>query len=191
VSALWCLAFALGARLGVLLPVLAVLAVVVNASILIAVPSVRALLVPRARDIFIGVGVGGFSLAATYGLYPFLRALWPPVVDDVHYLYATLPSSLASLPIVVGIVCAEELLWRGAVIEALRADHPKVTAAVLSSMLYASAQLGLGVVILGVLGVLLGTIWALQAVWTRRLVSSLIAHAIWTVTVFALVPLER
>ncbi len=190
-SVAWLAAFALGARAHAFLPVIGVVAAAVCATVLALSPEVRRMLRPRFRDVLWGIAGGGVSLSATYLLYPLVRALAPAVQGDVRFLYALVPVSAATLPVILVVVVAEELLWRGALQSALAVHHPTASAVVLSSALYAAAQLGLGAPILGAVALGLGLLWAVEASLTGRLVAPLVSHAMWTLTVFGVVPLEH
>ena len=189
-SVLWLVAFALGRRFGVTLAALGGAAFIVVAAALTQ-RDVRALLQPRLRDLFWGVAVGGASLGATYALYPLLRAGVPGLADDVRAFYTLVPVSAVTVPVVLLIVVAEELLWRGALLASLKREHPIVAAVALASVLYASAQLGAGLPVLAAAALGLGAAWAAEAVFTDGLFAPLVSHALWTLTVFGVFPLER
>ena len=190
-SVLWLIAFSTGARYLIMMPALSVVATSVLIIVLVFMQPVRARLKPKLRDVLWGVGVGGACVAATVVMYPLITSVAPSVADDVRFLYKLMPATWASIPIILLVVAAEELLWRGALFDALRADHPVLSAVVLLAMLYGAAQLGLGVPLLGVLGVGLGALWAAEAALTGGLVAPLISHAIWTIAVFGVIPLEK
>jgi membrane protease YdiL (CAAX protease family) len=191
VSVLWLALFSVAAHYFVMMPMLAAGGSAVVVGVLAWLPPVRARLAFRARDFFWGVAVGGASVAATYLCYPIIRALIPGIADDVSSIYRLMPATWFSFPVVLLVVCAEELLWRGALLDALRADHPVASAIVLSTTLYATAQLGLGVPALAVVAFGLGILWSIEAILTGRLIAGLVSHAIWSVTVFGVFPLEQ
>ena len=190
VSLLWLTAFSIGAQYYVMMPALAIGGAVVVVGVLTWLPPMRAHLKAKAIDVLIGIALAGVTLAATYLAYPLIRDLFPGVAEDVRSVYRLLPATKLAVPVVLLVVVAEELLWRGALLDALRADHPLASAVVLSSTLYGAAQLGLGVPALAIVGFALGVVWAGTAAVTGRLVAPLVAHAIWTLTVFGAFPLE-
>jgi membrane protease YdiL (CAAX protease family) len=191
-SILWLLAFAMGARVLMLMPVIGVGGALVVILVLVFIEPVRARLKPtHAREFLWGIAVGGVSLGATYALYPVAKHFLPFIGDDVAFLYRLVPVTRGTIPVVVLVIIAEELLWRGALLDALRADHPAVSAVILASTSYAAAQLGLGVPLLAGAALLLGLLWAAEAVLTRSLIAPLISHAMWTLTVFGILPLEH
>lgn len=87
------------------------------------------------------------------------------------------------------VVIAEEAIWRGALLGALRADHGPVAAVVLSAAIYAAAQAGAGSVVLVMAAFGLGIAWGALALATGGLFAPLVAHLVWTPIVLVLVPL--
>lgn len=142
-----------------------------------------------ALGLAVGLGVGAVTLAGTYLLWPVLRGLYPPMVDDVRQLYASIPVTPVTLPVVVLVVVAEELLWRGCLVTGERSTL-HLRAIVLVTLLYAGAQAGSGLPLLGAAGLLLGGVWAAEAIWTGSLLAPLVSHAIWTLAVFWVAPLD-
>ena len=82
------------------------------------------------------------------------------------------------------------MLWRGALLDALRRYLPVGTAAVLSTLCYAGAQLGSGSWLVVALAVVFGGLWTAQRLWTRSLLAPLLTHLAWTATVVAIAPVE-
>jgi membrane protease YdiL (CAAX protease family) len=189
----WAAAFAFGRATGATLASLGALSLVVMAACA-AAPSLRPPLRLSPRDVAAGLGagaaLGAFLLGATVVVYPWLRALLPPLAGEVRGLYASMPVTAATFPLVVAVVVAEELVWRGAALEALRA-RGVVVAALASSIVYALGQAGSGLWVLPALALLLGALWALCTLVLRSALASLVAHAIWTLGVFTVWPLER
>jgi membrane protease YdiL (CAAX protease family) len=145
---------------------------------------------PTVRNVAIGCAVGLAMTVATYPAFAAAKALFPELSRNVTQLYRQ--SHDESLPIalawVVVILTGEELLWRGAWIEALTARFGRMGAGVLSVLLYAATQLSSGSFIVCLLALCCGTVWTLQRHYTSSLISPLISHMIWTPTVILLVP---
>lgn len=145
---------------------------------------------PSLRAALIGLAVGVGMTLATYPAYALLRSLVPEIETSVAALYrAAHQTPLAeSLPWVIAIIVAEEVLWRGALLHVLARRVSPALALVISVGTYAVAQLGSGSWIVMALAVVCGTLWTLQRFFTRSLLSPLVAHLIWTPTVILFYP---
>ena len=152
----------------------------------------REWLQPTRRGVLIGVLVGAGMTLATYPLYAVACAIYPGLRVDVAVLYgAARETPLAeSLPWVLAIIVAEELLWRGALLEAFARRVSPLAAMALSVATYCLAQAGTGSWIVTLLALVCGTLWTLQRHLTRSVLSPLIAHLIWTPTVILLLPVN-
>ncbi|HEU5208716.1 MAG TPA: type II CAAX endopeptidase family protein [Longimicrobiales bacterium] len=145
---------------------------------------------PSKLALLSGLGVGVAMTLLTYPLFFLARATFPGLGSAVSELYATAQriSVAEALPWVVAIIIAEELLWRGALLQVLSCRVPDRLAMVLSVLSYALAQFGSGSWIVMLLAAVCGSIWTLQRRWTHSLVAPLISHIIWTTTVVVLHP---
>ena len=145
---------------------------------------------PTPRLVGLGVLAGGLMTAATYPAFQLANRLFPELAQHVAMLYRE--SHEETLWIAVAwtlvILTAEELLWRGAWIDALAPRLGSAGAAALSVVIYAITQFGSGSLVVLVLAACCGGMWAMLRVTTDSLVPSLVAHAIWTPTVILLVP---
>ncbi len=150
----------------------------------------HAWLVPSAPAVVTGVGVGIAMTALTYPLFHGAAWLLPRLNTDVAALYAgaggaSLSQSLAWVGV---IVVAEEVLWRGVLLEALREVLPSSWAIGLAVVSYAAAQLGTGSLLVVSIALGCGALWTLQRLITGSVLSAVISHAIWTPTVVLLCP---
>lgn len=147
---------------------------------------------PTRRGVLAGLLVGAGMTLATYPLYAVACSIYPGLRVDVAVLYgATRETPLTeSLPWVIAIIVAEELLWRGALLEALARRVSPHAAMALSVATYCVAQAGTGSWIVTLLALVCGTLWTLQRHLTHSLLSPLIAHLIWTPTVILLLPVN-
>lgn len=145
---------------------------------------------PTAKTVFIGVVVGAVMTLATYPVFDLASRLLPGLESYVEQLYgsASTASLWGALLWVTVIIFAEEVLFRGFLLEDLERRLPKHIAWPVSVLVYALAQLGSGSWVVCVMAVVCGTIWALERRWTRSLVAPLISHLIWTPTVIVLYP---
>jgi membrane protease YdiL (CAAX protease family) len=145
---------------------------------------------PEPRAIVVGVVLGCTMTALTYPAFSLAARFMPSLRADVRGLYYD--ASTGSLGVAMAWVCAlvvaEELLFRGALLEALEQRKSRGVAFVLSVLSYAFAQLGSGSFIVFLLALVCGSVWTLQRRLTNSLLSTTLAHMIWTQTVILLVP---
>lgn len=150
-----------------------------------------ALLHASWRAAAIAAALGVALVALTHVVYRAAGGLSPALAADVHALYASIASSHGRVALVVltlVVVVAEELTWRGAAVELVGArSRPLVGAATVA--LYAVPQLFAGTWLLVVAALGLGAVFATQRLVSGRLVDAAITHAVWSVSIFVLVPL--
>lgn len=145
---------------------------------------------PNARAVLSGLGVGVAMTLVTYPAYALLRSLVPEIQVYVGALYLAAHETTLSeaLPWTIAIIVAEEVLWRGALLYVLARRVPPALAMFISIATYAAAQFGTGSWIVMLLAVVCGTLWTLQRYFSSSLLSSLLAHLIWTPTVILFFP---
>lgn len=145
---------------------------------------------PTARNVGVGLAVGVAMTLATYPAFNLAKSLFPQLAANVAQLYRQSHDEalLTALAWVVVLAAAEELLWRGAWVEALTARFGALGAGTLSVLVYAGAQLGSRSFIVCLLALCCGAIWTVERYYTRSLVAPLISHLIWTPTTILLVP---
>lgn len=153
-------------------------------------PSLRAWLRPSYTAVSIGFGVGALMTLGTYLVFDLVCGVVPWLELRVAALYAATqtPSLAWALGWIVAIVVAEELLWRGVLLDALEQRTPRA-ALFWSVAIYTLAQLGSGSWLVAAAAAVCGTIWTVQRRLTQSLLSPLISHLIWTTTVIVLHPL--
>ena len=148
------------------------------------------LLRPNLKNVSVGIAVGGAMTLATYPAFSAAKSLFPELFANVAQLYQQshqewLPTALTW---VVVILTAEELLWRGAWIEALTPRFGRLGACLISVGIYAGTQLCCKSFIVGLLALCCGALWTLERHYTKSLLAPLISHLIWTPTVILLIP---
>jgi membrane protease YdiL (CAAX protease family) len=145
---------------------------------------------PGLRPILIGLGVGVAMTVLTYPVFQLGVWLFPELDGYVQALYRGARSTtlVKALIWVVAAATAEELLFRGVLPDVLARWTRKPAAYGVSLVVYALAQLGTGSLIVSLMALVCGAIWSVQRFWTGSLLSSLIAHLIWTPTVILLYP---
>jgi uncharacterized protein len=156
-------------------------------------PALRAALRPELGAVVSGVGSGLLLAVLTHMAYQVVAPLLPALVAEVEALYARLyapPGPRWALPVVILVVAAEELIWRGVLVDLLRTRGWRpATVVVVAAALYAVPQLGAGSWLLPLVAFGLGLVWTAQRVLTGSLVVPLITHLVWDVVIFAIIPL--
>jgi NADH dehydrogenase len=146
----------------------------------------RELLRPRASLVIGGV-LGALAL---WLLGAVALALAPaPLRADVSSIYAwttELPTAI-TLPTMLAIVAAEDIVWRGAVTFALAAWLGALRGCLAAGTLFAIAHLTSGPPLLWLAALAYGTLWSATAIHTRSLVAVITMHASWdTLAMFVL-----
>ncbi|MCX5742926.1 MAG: type II CAAX endopeptidase family protein [Proteobacteria bacterium] len=145
---------------------------------------------PRAAVGAIGLGLG--LVVATHLAFRGVVAASPSLAAAVRALYVsvaveTSPILLFLLTTIV--VIGEELVWRGVAIEQFAAGRSRFAVAAISVALYVLPQLAGGVPLLILAATGLGGLFAAQRLRTGRLADALLTHAVWSLSVFVVVPL--
>jgi membrane protease YdiL (CAAX protease family) len=144
---------------------------------------------PELRTVAIGVALGVGMTVATYPLFRLAVSIVPTLNGSVAALYRDADAtSLRAMAWVSILVLAEELLWRGALLEALENRMAEPLAFALSVLTYALAQLGSGSWIVFALAIVCGTVWTFARRFTGSLVTSTVSHLIWTECVILIFP---
>ncbi|UJR87032.1 type II CAAX prenyl endopeptidase Rce1 family protein [Sandaracinus amylolyticus] len=145
------------------------------------------------RWIAIGVASGLAMAIATHVLYPIGLALVPGLEREVLALYDELhapPGPRAAVPLLLLVVLAEELVFRGLLVALLERWGVRRSAVLVAAIaLYTVPQIAGGSVVLIALAIACGALWTWQRQLSGGIVVPLITHALWDVIVFVLVPL--
>ena len=83
---------------------------------------------------------------ATWWLYPIAAGLFPVIADEVHVLYSLLrepPGPVNALPLLIFVIVAEELVWRGLAVDPLTKRVGSGWAVALASALYVIPQIAM------------------------------------------------
>jgi membrane protease YdiL (CAAX protease family) len=153
-------------------------------------PDTRALFRVDRRGLLVGVAGAGLMIVGTHLAFAVVSALEPRVSDAVQANYATtgIAGNWTVVPLMLVVVLAEEVLWRGSLIEALRGVVSPPAGAAISIASYALVQLASGSWVVVALAAVCGALWTLERLWTRSLVPPLITHAAWSLTVLVVAP---
>jgi membrane protease YdiL (CAAX protease family) len=147
----------------------------------------------HGRGAALGIGTGLLMAVLTKMAYPLGIAWLPQIPAAVADLYAYLaqpPGPLAALPILVLVVIAEECVWRGLLIDALRPVYHVNTVVFCSAVVYSLPHIaGRSLILFGVAFVC-GIIWGLLRVSTESVAVPILCHLAWNLNVFVFFPLE-
>ncbi len=146
-------------------------------------------------DVAVGLAVGVALVVGTHVGFRVMTPLFPSLGDDVARLYRVAAVSPARLVAVVVIAAAEEVVWRGLLLDALRRRLPEgagplwpTVAVVGSALVYAAAQVGPRSAWLLVAAVAMGILWGAMRLW-RSLWMPLASHLVWTLAILGGAPL--
>lgn len=147
---------------------------------------------PTPANLALGIGAGLAMIAATYLGYALLGGMLPLLREHTAKLYLVFQSTpsavaLALLPIVI---TGEELVWRGAMQEALEARLGRWWGMLLTASVYALAHAPVGSALLTVLALACGLYWGALRTVSGGLVAPLVAHLAWDAAVMVFWPLQ-
>jgi membrane protease YdiL (CAAX protease family) len=185
----WLLAFGWAGRGGTWLP-LAGLAVPLSLWLLLRDGETRALLAPSWRTLGLGLAAGVAQVAATYLLYAPAARLLPGLAAGTRDLYALLaagglPRTLLA-PLVLGVILAEEVVWRGALLSGDGRRWPRLLG---FGALYAVVHAPSGSWLLVAVALACGLYWGALRLGTGSLFAAVVAHALWDAVVLFARPL--
>jgi membrane protease YdiL (CAAX protease family) len=196
--AVWLTGFAWVARTGNW-TVLAVLQVLAAARLVAGDPVTRRLLRPSSFATAIGFSAGLLSIVLTYVLYFPFSELLPDFPRAVRDLYAIMNSAgydrWALVSIILVVIAAEEIVWRGRMLErgVGGSPHPlawKVAQSLLFGAIYAAAHYTSGSGLLVFVAFAFGAAWALLRILTGSLWAPLVAHVLWDMAVLMVWPVS-
>ena len=140
-----------------------------------------------------GLLVGLVMSMATWVLYPISVDFIPAIGVEVPKLYGLLrqfPGPVWAFPVLVLVVGAEELVWRGLAIDLFSKSLGASGAVLLASLVYVLPQIAFRSPLLVIVALLCGLVWGALRVRTHGLLAPLVAHLTWDLLVFVLFPVE-
>ncbi len=146
---------------------------------------------PRPADVASGLA----SAAVLYGIFQagdrLSRRLLPRGEAEVRSIYRLrreAPRPVIAVLLAGIIAPAEELFWRGFIVDGLARRYPPVAAAVLGAAAYAGAHAPTAnLTLVGAAGVA-GLFWGGQYLLQRRLEPLIISHVVWDLWIFLIAP---
>jgi hypothetical protein len=154
--------------------------------------ALRRRLEPAPAPVVLGLAVGLAMVAATFLIWPLLERGMPALGGAIAQAYRPLsdwPGARGAVPVIALVVIAEELVWRGVLIEHLEARSVGVRRIALAAAIYASTQLATGSILLVCVALACGAAWTALRLYTGSLLAPLLAHLVWALAVFVVRPL--
>ncbi len=142
---------------------------------------------PAATSLIVGLAAGLLMSLATWWLYPISVSVFPPIQTEVETLYALLrqaPGPVRAFPLLLLVVAAEELVWRGVAIDLFSRSLGPWHAMLLAALLYVLPQIALRSPLLIIVALCCGLLWGALRVRTKSLTAPFVAHLVWDVLVF-------
>jgi hypothetical protein len=162
----------------------------------------RRLLRPSAAQLLVGVLAGGLMIALTHAAFAAAAEVLPALRDATERLLAlarSAPVSASERAALIAVIAAcEEVIFRGAHLQALPADarrllHPlarvDLARIVGYSAVYAASMITLGSALLVACAFACAIAWAALRVATRGLAAPIAAHVTWDLGVLIVWPL--
>lgn len=145
--------------------------------------------------VLLDIAWGLLSAAMLYGIFQIgdrlIRRWMPRGEMEIRAIYRLREE--APPPVIAGLLAAviapaEELFWRGFVVDALAERYPPVWAAVLGATLYAGVHaVTANGILIGAAG-MAGLFWSIQYLLQRRLAPVIISHIVWDLWIFLIAP---
>jgi NADH dehydrogenase len=149
---------------------------------LVAVPLPwRELWRPRAGTLVAGALLGAVTWALALLVIAVLEQTAPAAIAPLPTMraWASAWPLAAAVPMLVGVVAAEEIVWRSAIALPLAGRLGAWPGCIAAGLLFALAHVTTGPPILLVAALLAGTGWALFTVRTRSALATFVAHLVW------------
>jgi membrane protease YdiL (CAAX protease family) len=146
---------------------------------------------PVGTNLVVGLSVGVLMSLATWWLYPISISVFAPIQTEVETLYALLrqaPGPVRAFPVLLLVVAAEELVWRGVAIDLFSKSLGPWRAMFVSALLYVLPQVALRSPLLIIVALCCGLLWGALRVRTKGLAAPFVAHLLWDILVFVWYP---
>ncbi len=155
-------------------------------------PTARGVLGPNPLvGALVGAAVGVAMSVGVWVLYPVSVDLLPAIGGEVETLYGLLrqpPGPVRAFPLLLAVVAAEELVWRGLANDLLSPAFGEWRAVAGAALLYVLPQVAFRSPLLIVVALVCGLVWGALRVRTSGLTAPFVAHVVWDVLVFIAYP---
>lgn len=146
---------------------------------------------PSVVAVSVGAAAGLLMSLMTWGLYPLSIVIFPPIEQEVATLYDLLrqpPGPLQAFPLLLLVVAAEELVWRGLAIDVFEKAVGPWWAVVASALLYVLPQVAFRSPLLMLIALLCGLVWGALRVRFHGVAAPFTAHVVWDLLIFVVYP---
>jgi membrane protease YdiL (CAAX protease family) len=138
----------------------------------------------------LGAAAGLLMTLATYALYPLGVRLFPGLAGETASLYGAFGTPTpARILLLIAVVLAEELIWRGWVQGVLTHRLGPWRGTLLAACVYALAHAPAGSPLLPLVALACGLGWGALRQATASLAASITAHLLWDLAILAVWPL--
>jgi membrane protease YdiL (CAAX protease family) len=151
----------------------------------------RELLAPRVKHLAAGITAAIILYVLAGGVFLALAAGFPALESQTAALYAwkdQLPMALAISLLVFIIVPGEEIVWRGAATLPMAARWGPWRGCLAGALAFSAAHLAFGSALLLLAAAGAGFFWGLLTVKSRSLITALVCHLLWDLTVLFWLP---
>jgi hypothetical protein len=144
----------------------------------------------RLPALALGVAAGILMTLATYALYPLGVRLFPALAGETASLYGAFgPPTPARILLLITVILAEELIWRGWAQGLLTRHVGAWRGTLLAAFIYALAHAPTGSPLLPLVALACGLCWGALRQVTASLAASITAHLLWDLAILAVWPL--
>lgn len=146
---------------------------------------------PTWQYILYGIGYGTLLYGIIRATYEILRIVFPKIEQNISSFLLTYgPINIWHYTILVFIiVIGEEMFWRGFVQQLLKNYMSTFQAILLSSLLFSLSLLIIGFLLGALSALLAGIIFGLLYEWKKSLPLIIVAHAVYVILLFLVLPL--
>ncbi len=146
---------------------------------------------PPIFAVTVGAAAGLLMSMMTWGLYPLSVEVFPPIEQEVVTLYRLLrqpPGPQQAFPLLLVVVVAEELVWRGLAIDVFSRSVGPWWAVVASAFVYVLPQVAFRSPLLMLVALMCGLVWGALRVRFKGVAAPLTAHIVWDLLIFVVYP---
>lgn len=136
--------------------------------------------------------LSGTLIYVLFAMGKWMIVIWDlPLLDQLFTLYALVkPIELWHFIVLFLIIIpGEELFWRGFILKRLSMTLQPIPAVLLASLLYASAHIYAGSILLILAAVVAGTLWGTLYLWKKNIWLCILSHAVFNLFLLILFPL--
>lgn len=142
------------------------------------------------RTLALGAAAGILMILVTYALYPLGVRLFPALASETASLYGAFGTpSPARILLLIAVILAEELVWRGWAQGVLTHHLGLGRGTVLAAFIYALAHAPAGSPLLPLVALACGLGWGALRQGAGSLAASITAHLLWDLAILAVWPL--